>query len=149
MYNNWSKRANIVSSFLHWYKIESIVDYLQSLRDYIIHPGDDHKNIKAIPTLVRTECPVGTESRFPEDGLFVCQGYGKWGLKIDIIQIFVDTIVHPKRLERSYWNLSSQGQSEEILLSLIDDLFQIIEQMSDVVDRASFEKRYGLQWVDL
>ncbi|KAI9027495.1 hypothetical protein CLU79DRAFT_697411 [Phycomyces nitens] len=147
MYNNWSKRPLVVSSFLHWYRLEDVVAYLQNLREYVIEGGREKEDGQ--PVLTRVELPVSKDLRFPETESFVCQGQGKWSLKIDTIRIFTDTIVHPKRLERNYWNLSSQGQSEATLLSLIDELLQITEQMSDVVDRASFEKRYGLQWVDL
>ncbi|CAO3633303.1 unnamed protein product [Cunninghamella blakesleeana] len=138
------KQVKLAKSF-RWYKVDTITAVLQNLRNIIIDtPGKISIHYKC--PIEPTQCLFDKDRRFPNDGIYICDGIGDLMGKLDVLSLTYSLISYPNRLERQYWDIESQGEAEIFLLSQINQFLNLIEQSKDTFDRQYFEQYYVLEW---
>ncbi|KAI9252449.1 hypothetical protein BY458DRAFT_358222 [Sporodiniella umbellata] len=146
MYVNWSSQSSFIAC-LKWYDINELIIYLQSVREFIIKtPGK--LALSYLPTLNKKECPVDCDRRFPDGETWVCEGFGEWNTKYDMLCLALHVALYPNRLDRSYPHYKTQGETECYCIALINDLLCILasQEPGQMIKRFIFEQRFGLQW---
>lgn len=155
MYNGWSQRMQAVSR-LRWYNITDLTDCCHQLRtlllspDYLEHVAEEVRAYQLdhiFHQLRGGECPASHLRRFPLDALYVCEGIGDWGLRVDRLQMSMNLALFPERLGRSYPNIQSPGDADLTVFDALHDILEAIGGMIDVIDRTEFEERYRLNWI--
>ncbi|KAI7876327.1 hypothetical protein K492DRAFT_198548 [Lichtheimia hyalospora FSU 10163] len=146
MYRNWNKRVEAASTNLKWYRVQDIVVYVHGLREYIINAIGKRSETYTYK-LQPVSCPAARNNRFPENEMYVCEGVGEWCRQIDQLLLLVSIIIYPNKLERQYYNLKTKGDTEMAFLDSVSHLLHEIEALNNVIDRATFETRYNLQWI--
>ncbi|KAJ8656752.1 hypothetical protein O0I10_007599 [Lichtheimia ornata] len=156
MYTGWSQRMNAVSR-LRWYNVNDLTDCCHQLRTLLLSP-DFLENVVAqdvrpyqhqhIFHLLRGgECPASHLRRFPLDVLYVCEGIGDWGLRVDRLQMAMNLALFPERLDRAYPNIQTPGDADLTVFDALHDILEAIGGMVDLIDRNEFEERYHLNWI--
>ncbi|KAI8388258.1 uncharacterized protein BYT42DRAFT_559486 [Radiomyces spectabilis] len=146
MYEGWSQRVEHACT-LYWYRVRDVLSYLHELRLYILDsPGKLSSTY--IPRLVPIPCPATRTTRFPDQGAYICEGFGHWNENIDHLTLFVSVMVYPHKLERVYGDLRSQGDLEIMVFQYMNDILRSLEMFHDVFTRESFERHYDLTWTE-
>lgn len=145
MYINWNERIEVVKT-LKWYRLDDLLVYLHTLRENLVTTVGrlSHSYMPKLEPV----CPASPESRFPDNTIFICEGYGDWGARIDRLQLTISIVLHANKIDRKYPGVRTQGDAEIAVLDCIDDLLKTVEETKDVFVRCTFEERYKLQWVE-
>ncbi|KAI7881166.1 hypothetical protein K492DRAFT_194549 [Lichtheimia hyalospora FSU 10163] len=155
MYTGWNQRMQAISR-LRWYNVSDLTECCHQLRTLLLSPEFlDNVAQDARPfhqqrltnLLQGGECPASHIQRFPIDGLYVCEGIGEWGLRVDRLQMTLHLALFPERLQRMYPNIQSPGDAELTVFDALHDILECIGGMVDVIDRNEFEERYHLNWI--
>jgi hypothetical protein len=144
MYNsNWEAKKDTITG-LDLYRVDNVIKYMHDLREFILTTAGKLSDSRA-PVLKPDYMP-SRDTRFPEDTMFLCEGYGEWSQYHHQLRLCVNVMLNRNRLERSYSNYSTSGQTEETALEIIGQIFGAIYDNSICMDRGTFEHHYCLEW---
>lgn len=153
MYTNWEEQALDSLTAIKWYPVAVVVDYLNSLRQYLINtPGkisDSYIPMLGSGTEEETDIqvlPANKNQRFPPDIFYICEAIGDWGLKLDNIALLTNIMINTNRLERKYPNINTPGDLEDRAFTLMHDLMRMLQNRTHFINRQKFEARYDLSW---
>ncbi|CEP07636.1 hypothetical protein [Parasitella parasitica] len=140
VYVNWeasSSAANL--STFKWYSVESIIDYIQSLRQNVIYRL---RQETSMPVLSCIEAPVSKTKRF-QQGYFICDGVGNWEYNLNRLSLY---LVRLNRSPSCQLSASFETAIERDVLRTVHSMLGAIEKKVDMMDQFAFETRYGLVW---
>jgi hypothetical protein len=153
MYTNWEEQALDSLTAIKWYPVTVVVDYLNSLRRYLINtPGKiSDSYIPMLGSGIEEETdmqvlPAKKNQRFPPNTFYICEAIGSWGLKLDNIALLTNIMINTNRLERKYPNINSPGDLEDRAFTLMHNLMRMIQDRTHFINRSKFEARYNLSW---
>ncbi|SAM02673.1 hypothetical protein [Absidia glauca] len=143
MYVDGSLRLD-TAKHLRWYRVKDVLAYLHQVRAYLLH-----SDMFQLPSLRPAAPPVSNSAkRFPSNTVYICEGIGEWNSRLQKMQHLTSVLVHPHRLSKGYHQSRSLGNAELLLLRLINASLLAYEAADSFVDRALFENRYSMVWVD-
>ncbi|KAI8878592.1 hypothetical protein K501DRAFT_146489, partial [Backusella circina FSU 941] len=144
MYNsNWEASKDIITG-LELYRIDNVIKYLHAMRDFIIITPGKFSDSR-VPVL-KSDYTPSKYTRFPEDTLFLSEGYGDWSQYYNHLLLCISAMLNHNRLVRGYTHFSTAGQTEEFALELIAKVFETIYDNTFCMNRTVFESRYCLEW---
>ncbi|KAI9486518.1 MAG: hypothetical protein EXX96DRAFT_549360 [Benjaminiella poitrasii] len=168
MYVNWEEKAIQAIETLRWYRVSEVIKYLHDLRTFVIDtPGkysptylpqlykiinsnksEENENEENVDnntiSLNSFKLPASKTSRFANDTYWLCEAIGDWSLKLDILALTANVMINANRLERSYPDFTTAGDTEYHAIYLINEVLRLIEK--EAIDQRRFEEKYGLTW---
>ncbi|KAI9343682.1 hypothetical protein BD770DRAFT_463822 [Pilaira anomala] len=145
MYTNWDEKASLIHPYF-WISVRDLTTYLHDLRRYIIETPAKMSETHA-PKLPERLVPANKNEQFPAETTFLCEGHNEWKLQLDKLQLAVSVMINSNKLIRNYPDFKTAGEVEIFALERINYLLQYLKDEQDcILDRAGFEKLYGLVW---
>lgn len=147
MYANWEEKTSLIHPYF-WISVQDLATYLHELRRYIIETPAKMSETHA-PKLPDKFVPANKNERFPAETTFLCEGHQGWKLQLDKLQLAVSVMINTNKLTRHYPEFKTAGEVEVFALEKINYLLHYLEDEQDcILDRAGFERLYGLVWND-
>lgn len=145
-YINWANEEVFINT-LQWIKVSDFIRYLHELIDFIINSSDKKCSQRHIPQTTYEETPpINETDRFPKFEAFLCCGYGKWKIELDLLQLSINIMMNSNRLLRQYPDYNTDGEVEIYAISKIHHLLELAQE--EYLQQFSFEHHFDLNWED-
>lgn len=146
MYTNWDTKSLSLHN-LHWYAVSTTISHLRSLRHLLMN--EKLLDTSKIHIMEGTPVPAKYDSRFPEGKSYICEGFGPWIQRLDMIHLAIYAIARPERLDRNYSDYKTIGEAEVYAIKSIDQLLcDLANESTTIITRDIFERKYDLAWSD-
>jgi len=142
-----------VKVLLHasWYRVEDFMDLLKGFRQSNPHVISVRTQLLESLNNAACEAPFAVGHRFPDHQDYICDVVGDWPTLLQQVHSalsFKERDVGNKRVEgeRTQGDFQSQQDSMLAFWSVTTAMLDKITKLSDVLDRETFEAKYGLEW---
>lgn len=147
MYKNWEE--TITFGKFYWYSVSNLVTFLHELRSLVISNHSAKTIALRLSSLENKVLPASKYKRFPENDAYLCEGIGNLTERLDRLNLAVNVLVNPQRLERKYTEYKTVGEVEMYVLKSINQLLCELDQNTEMtITREAFESRNRLTWID-
>lgn len=147
MYKNWED--TITFGKLYWYSVSNLVTFLHELRSLVITNHSAKTIALKLSSLENKVLPASKFNRFPENDAYLCEGIGNLTERLDRLNLAVNVLVNPQRLERKYTEYKTVGEVEMYVLKSINQLLCELDQNTEmIITREAFESRNRLTWIN-
>jgi hypothetical protein len=150
--NSYSKIRNL--EYLSWYRLSSLGSEIKSARKINFSITEQRQQTLQRFGNLDDVCPFDIQSRFPENDLYICEGFGDWSRKFQQMKTALTFKSYDKDdkskktgEESSIKSLGDYNDSQQAFWNSTTSMLDQIKRNDGVWDRNRFEAYFGLHWV--